>query len=42
LFCAVGKATKVEFLSLAQAAAAYDEEEAGEEDEADAMDFSLM
>ncbi|HZN37021.1 MAG TPA: hypothetical protein VFB80_24490 [Pirellulaceae bacterium] len=42
LFCAIGKPTKVEFLSLAQAAAAYEEEEAGEEDEADAMDFSLM
>ena len=42
LFCAVGKPTKVEFLSLAQAAAAFEEEEVAEEDEADAMDFSLM
>jgi hypothetical protein len=42
LFCAVGKPTKVEYLSLAQTAAAYEEEEAGEEDDADAMDFSLM
>jgi hypothetical protein len=42
LFCAVGKATKVEFLSLAQAAAAYEEDEAADEDDADAMDFSLM
>ena len=42
MFCAIGKPTKVEFLSLAQTAAAYEEEETGEEEDADAMDFSLM
>jgi hypothetical protein len=43
LFCAIGKPAKVEFLGLAQAAPAIEEEaSAGEEEEADAMDFSMM
>lgn len=43
IFAAIGKPSKVEFLALAQAAAAVDEDElAGDEDEADAMDFSMM
>ena len=43
VFCAVGKPAKVEFLGLAQAAPAVEEEETdGAEDEADAMDFSMM
>jgi hypothetical protein len=42
VFCAVGKASKVEFLNLAQAAPAVDEEEPENEEDADAMDFSMM
>jgi hypothetical protein len=43
VFCAIGKAAKVEFLGLAQAAAAVEDEEmSGDEEEADAMDFSMM
>jgi hypothetical protein len=43
LFCAIGRPAKVEFLGLAQAAAAVeDEESSGADDEADAMDFSMM
>ena len=43
VFCAIGKPAKVEFLGLAQAAPAVeDEETASTEDEADAMDFSMM
>ena len=43
VFCAVGKPSKVEFLSLAQAAAVVeDEEQAADEDEAESMDFSMM
>jgi hypothetical protein len=43
VFCAVGKPAKVEFLGLAQAAPAVEDEETeGAEDEADAMDFSMM
>jgi hypothetical protein len=42
-FCAVGKPSKVEFLSLAQTAPAYEEDEdSGDEDDADVMDFSMM
>jgi hypothetical protein len=43
VFCAIGKPSKVEYLGLAQAAAAVeDEESAGDEEDADAMDFSMM
>jgi hypothetical protein len=43
VFLAVGKPSKVEFLSLQQTAAAVEDEEQGAEDEdADAMDFSMM
>ncbi|MCI0359676.1 MAG: hypothetical protein L0211_14460 [Planctomycetaceae bacterium] len=43
VFCAVGKPAKVEFLGLAQAAPAVEEEDAnGSEEEADSMDFSMM
>ena len=43
VFCAIGKPAKVEFLGLAQAAAAVEDEElSGDEEEADAMDFSMM
>ena len=43
VFCAIGKPAKVEFLGLAQAAAAVeDEDEEGAEEDADAMDFSMM
>jgi hypothetical protein len=43
LFCAIGKPAKVEFLSLAQAAAAVEDEDTdAAEEEADAMDFSMM
>src|SRR5262245_17117359 len=42
-FLAVGKPSKVEFLSLQQTASCVDEEDASVEDEdADAMDFSMM
>jgi hypothetical protein len=43
VFCAIGKPAKVEFLGLAQAAAVIEDEAPGsEEEEADAMDFSMM
>jgi hypothetical protein len=43
VFLAVGKPSKVEFLSLQQTAAVVeDEDQAGEEEDADAMDFSMM
>jgi hypothetical protein len=42
VFCAIGKPSKVEFLGLAQAAPAVEEEDAEGEEEADAMDFSMM
>ena len=43
VFCAIGKPAKVEFLGLAQAAAAVEDEDTeGAEEEADAMDFSMM
>ena len=43
VFCAIGKPSKVEFLALAQAAPAVEDEElSGDEEEADAMDFSMM
>ena len=42
VFCAIGKPAKVEFLGLAQAAAVVDDEEADSEEDADAMDFSMM
>jgi hypothetical protein len=43
VFCAVGKPAKIEFLGLAQAAAAVeDEEPSADDEEADAMDFSMM
>ena len=42
VFCAIGKPAKVEFLGLAQAAAAVENEETENEEDADAMDFSMM
>jgi hypothetical protein len=42
VFCAIGKPAKVEFLGLAQAAAAIEDEETDVEEDADAMDFSMM
>jgi len=42
VFCAIGKPAKVEFLGLAQAAPAVEAEEEASEEEADAMDFSMM
>ena len=43
VFCAIGKPSKIEFLGLQQTAPAVeDEDQAGDEDEADAMDFSMM
>jgi hypothetical protein len=42
VFCAIGKPSKVEFLGLAQAAAAVEDEEVESEEDADAMDFSMM
>jgi hypothetical protein len=43
VFLAVGKPTKVEFLSLQQTAAVVeDEDQTGDEEDADAMDFSMM
>jgi hypothetical protein len=42
VFCAIGKPSKVEFLGLAQAAAAVEDEEIESEEDADAMDFSMM
>ena len=42
VFCAIGKPAKVEFLGLAQAAAAVEDEETESEEDADAMDFSMM
>lgn len=43
VFCVIGKPSKVEYLSLAEVAAAVEDEEAGpEEEEADPMDFSMM
>jgi hypothetical protein len=42
IFCAIGKPVKVEFIGLAQAAAAVEDEDAESEEEADAMDFSMM
>jgi hypothetical protein len=42
VFCAIGKPAKVEFISLPQAAPAVEDEEQVEEEEVDAMDFSLM
>ncbi|HUE71135.1 MAG TPA: hypothetical protein VMP01_09625 [Pirellulaceae bacterium] len=43
VFCAIGKPSKVEFLALAQAAPAVeDEESAADEEDVDAMDFSMM
>ena len=43
LFCAIGKPAKVEFLSLAQAAPAVEDEETNaDEEDADAIDFSMM
>jgi hypothetical protein len=43
VFCAIGKPAKTEFLGLAQAAAAVEDEDAESTDEeADAMDFSMM
>jgi len=43
VFCAIGKPAKVEFLGLAQAAPAVEDEESESADEeADAMDFSMM
>lgn len=42
VFCAIGKPAKVEFLGLAQTAAAVEDEETDIEEDADAMDFSMM
>jgi hypothetical protein len=43
VFLAVGKPSKVEFLSLQQTAAVVeDEDQAADEEDADAMDFSMM
>jgi hypothetical protein len=42
IFCAIGKPVKVEFIGLAQAAAVVEDEDAESEEEADAMDFSMM
>jgi len=43
VFCAIGTPSKVEFLALPQAAPAVEEEEqAGDEEDADSMDFSMM
>jgi hypothetical protein len=42
VFCAIGKPAKVEFLGLAQAAAAVEDEETDVEEDADAMDVSMM
>jgi hypothetical protein len=42
VFCAIGKPSKVEFLGLAQAAPAVDDEEPESEEDVDAMDFSMM
>ena len=43
VFCAIGKPAKVEFLALAQAAPAVEDEDAeSADDEADSMDFSMM
>ena len=43
VFCAIGKPAKVEFLGLAQAAPAVEDEDAENAvDDADAMDFSMM
>jgi hypothetical protein len=42
VFCAIGKPAKVEFLGLAQAAPAVEDENEESEEEADAMDFSMM
>jgi hypothetical protein len=42
VFCAIGKPAKVEFLGLAQAAPAVEEEETEGDEEEAAMDFSMM
>lgn len=42
VFCAIGKPAKVEFLSLQQTAAAVEEDEIADEEDVDAMDFSMM
>lgn len=42
IFCAIGKPAKVEFLSLQQTAAVVEEEELADDEEVDAMDFSMM
>jgi hypothetical protein len=42
VFCAIGKPAKVEFLGLAQAAAAVEDEETESEEDEGAIDFSMM
>src|SRR5262249_54966645 len=43
IFCAVGKPGKVEYLGLAEAASAVEEDEASaEEEDAEAIDFNMM
>lgn len=42
IFCAIGKPAKVEYLSLQHTAPVVEEEELAEEEDADAMDFSMM
>jgi hypothetical protein len=42
IFCAIGKPAKVEYLSLQQTAAVVEEEELADDEEVDAMDFSMM